>query len=71
MQKGCRKQGGYREEGSEREQGRRCADEGRSRDGKRVASMSAGADRRAGPYLSEVTALPLSPSHSLVMPSAV
>ena len=49
-------------------------------EGKVFANMSAGADRKANPrqqvraraaYLSEVTALPLSTSHSLVMPFAV
>jgi hypothetical protein len=51
------------------------ADEGRSGDGERVASVSMGSDRKAKArpkaHLSEVTELPLSPSHSLVMPSVV
>ena len=48
--------------------------EGWDRDGERV-SMSRGSDRKAKArpkaHLSEVTELPLSPSHSLVMPSVV
>ena len=52
------------------------AGEGRSKDGER-ASLSRGADTKANTvygavaHSSEVTALPLSTSHSLVMPSVV
>ena len=53
------------------------ASKGQDGDGERVG-VSTGADRKAnalragaGAHLSEVTALPLSPAHSLVMPSAV
>ena len=50
------------------------ASEGWGGDGERV-SMSRGSDRKAKArpkaHLSEVTELPLSPSHSLVMPSVV
>ena len=56
---------------------RNTASKGQDGNGERVG-VSMGADRKAnalragaGAHLSEVTALPLSPAHSLVMPSAV
>ena len=53
---------------------RDTASEGQDENGERVG-VSTGVDSKAGTgagaHLSEVTALPLSPSHSLVMPKVV